>query len=156
MVPRVLGAALLLPSAACTTVEPGQDFNIADVVYDENFYYCRVEPMLFQQKCGPGDPGQGDSAGGCHFDVTSYRISNYSPLVGEPDLCGGTLVPPSAPGPEAKNNYSASQAKMQLDPNLAPMLNRPVGKAAHPRKIFEADSPPADLIREWATKFSTQ
>jgi len=156
MVPRFFGMALLLPLAGCTTVEPGQDFNIADVVYDENFYYCRIEPMLFQQKCGPGDPALGDGTGSCHFNVTSYRLTSYTPLLGDPDGCGGTLVPPTAPTPEAKTNYSASQAKMQLDPKLAPLLNRPIGEAAHPRKIFESNSPPADLIREWATKFSTQ
>lgn len=146
--------ALLLPLISCTTVEPGQDFNIADVVYDENFYYCRIEPMLFEQKCGPGDPGQGDSNGSCHFSVTPYRLTSYSPLFA--DTCGGGLVPAGSPPPEARTNYSASAAKMQLDPALAPLLNRPTGSASHPRKIFDSNSPPADLIREWATKFSTQ
>jgi hypothetical protein len=156
---RCLGLALLLPVVACSgsvTVDPGEDFSIAEVVYDENFYYCRVEPMLFANKCGPGDSSQGDGKGSCHFDVTPYRLTPYSPLVGEPDGCGGTLVPPTVPPAAAKSNYGASQGKMQLDPNLAPLLNRPIGKAAHPRKIFESDSPPADLLREWATKFSTQ
>ena len=46
--------------------------------------------------------------------------------------------------------------KMQIDPNLAPLLIRPTGKQAHPRQIFAADSPEADLIRQWATQFSTQ
>ena len=33
---------------------------------------------------------------------------------------------------------------------------RPTGKAQHPRVIFDASSPEADLIRQWATQYSTQ
>lgn len=132
------------------TVEPGQDFSIAEVVYDENYYYCVVEPMLFEQKCGDGEPSE---AGTCHFSVSSYRLASYSPLVGQ--NCNG-IIPQGLVPPQARTNYGASQAKMQLDPELAPLLNRPTGKAAHPRKIFELKSPPADVIRTWATKFSTQ
>ena len=135
------------------TVEPGQDFSIAEVVYDENYFYCVVEPMLFEQRCGDGDPGQGDAPGSCHFSISSYRISNYDPLVGT--NCTG-IIPNGLIPPQARTNYGASQAKMQLDPELAPLLNRPAGKAAHPRKIFELKSPPADVIRTWATKYSTQ
>jgi hypothetical protein len=139
------------------TVDPGQDFNLADVVYDENYYYCKVEPMLFAQSCGPGAPG--DGKGACHFDVSSYRLTDYDigggiKLVGE--SCAGSNVPGVLVPPQAKTNYSASQAKMQLDPSLAPLLNRPTGKAAHPRKIFDSKSPEADIIRDWATKFTTQ
>jgi len=141
-------------STAPGTVDPGQDFNIADVVYDENYFYCRVEPMLFAQRCGPGDGSKGDTSGGCHFNVTSYRMTDYSPLVA--DTCGAGIIPGGSVTAEAKTNYGSSQAKMQLDPKLAPLLNRPIGKAAHPRAIFSTNSPEADIIREWATKFSTQ
>jgi hypothetical protein len=141
-------------SVAPSSVDPGPDFNIADVVYDANYYYCTVEPMLFGQKCGPGDPGQGDSSGGCHFAVTSFRLTDYAPLVG--DSCGGTNTPGAAIPPQAQSNYAAAQAKMQLDPLQAPLLSRPTGKAAHPRKIFDVNGPEAQIIKDWATKFSTQ
>ncbi len=134
-------------------MEPGQDFNIADVVYDENFYYCAVEPMLFANRCGPGDQGKGDASGGCHFNVTTYKLKDYSPLVGE--SCSG-VVPTSPPTPAAQGNYQTSQARMRLNPELAPLLNRPTGKQTHPRKIFDANGPEADIIREWATKYSSQ
>jgi hypothetical protein len=137
-----------------SSVDPGQDFSIADVVYDANYYYCKVEPMLFAQKCGPGDSGQGDSNGGCHFNVTSFRLTDYSPLIG--DSCNGTNSPGVAIPPQAQTNYASAQSMMQLDPNQAPLLIRPTGKAAHPRKIFAADSPEAQIIKDWATKFSTQ
>lgn len=157
--PWIFGVALLPALAACTTVEPGQDFNIADVVYEENFYYCSVEPQLFAFKCGPGDPGKGDGNGSCHFNVTSFRMTDYTPLVG--DSCTSPTGIPTGPvAPQAKTNYAAAQAKMQLDPKLAPLLNRPIGKSAHPRVVFDlsqaADQAAAKVIEDWATKFSTQ
>lgn len=150
----LLAASSVVAASGCSTVEPGEDFDIADVVYDENFYYCRIEPMLFAQRCGPGDPGAGDTSGGCHFNVTSFRLSDYTPLVA--DSCGGGLVPSQPPPAAARNNYTVTQTQMQLDPELAPLLNRPTGKASHPRVMFDRQSPEADVIREWATKFSTQ
>lgn len=151
---RGLPTAGLVGCLACTTVDPGSDFNIAEAVYDENFYYCRVEPMLFAQRCGPGDPSKGDAANGCHFNVTSFRMRDYSPLVA--DSCGGSLVPGVSPPPAARSNYQTAQSRMQIDPALAALLNRPIGTQAHPRAIFAANSPEADLIRQWATQFSTQ
>ncbi len=138
----------------CATVEPGEDFDIADVVYDENFYYCRIEPMLFASRCGPGDAGQGDTGGGCHFNVTSFRLTDYTPLVG--DSCGGGIVPSQPPPAAARHNYTVAQTQMALNPDLAALLNRPTGKTSHPRVIFPAQSPEADLIRQWATQYSTQ
>lgn len=140
-------------SVGCTSVEPGNDIQIADVVYDENFFYCSVEPMLFAQSCGPGN-GAGDGSGSCHFNVTSFRLSDYTPLVAT--TCTGPKTPGGGIPAEASANYTSAQTKMQIDPNLAPLLIRPTGKQAHPRQIFAADSPEADLIRQWATQFSTQ
>lgn len=145
----------LLPS----TVDPGQDFSIADVVYDEDFFYCRVEPAIFGLKCGSGDPAQGDPSGGCHFNVTSYRLTNYSPLLG--DSCNGNH-PTAGAGPEAQKNYETSQAKMSRDPQSAPLLIRPSGRAAHPRVVVDPGSSDAqkaqlskqfvDAVTEWANK----
>ncbi len=136
----------LLPS----TVDRGGDFAIAEIVYDQNYFYCVVEPVLFQASCGPGEAGDGN---GCHFNRTSYRLSDYAPRVA--DSCEG-LQPQVFPPPEAQQNYQASQARMNRDPALAPLLLRPTGKAEHPRVIFGEDSAEADLIRQWATRFSTQ
>jgi hypothetical protein len=136
-----------------TTVDPGPDFNVSEVVFDENFFYCRIEPMLFQRGCGPGDSAAGDPNNGCHYNVTSYRLTDYSPLVAE--SCNG-LVPQTNIPPAARQNYQLSQARMKRDPNLAPLLTRPTGETAHPRTIFGLDSAEADLIREWANQFSSQ
>lgn len=149
-----LGAAVLLSLgiAGCTsTVDPGQDFQIAEVVFDEGFYYCRVEPVLFTNGCGPGEPGDGN---GCHFNVTSFRLTDYSPLVA--DSCGGGVVPGTGVPASAQGNYQSAQIQMRRDPDSAPLLNRPTGNASHPRTIFDASSPDADVIRQWATQFSSQ
>ncbi len=145
-----------------STVDPGQDFGIAEVVYDSNYFYCKVEPMLFQMHCGSGDPSKGDPSGGCHFNVTSYRLTDYdldpnkagTQLVG--GTCGNGTKPSQAPPVAAENNYRTSEAKMERDPDTAALLNRPTGVAAHPRVIFKSNSPQADIIRQWATKFSSQ
>ena len=160
---RVWGAALALVCAlgGCgenglfpSTVDQGTDFNVADVIFDENYFYCRVEPELFAHSCGPGDPSLGDASNGCHYNVTSFRLSDYAPLVA--DSCNGGVVPSAGAPAQASQNYQVSQARMDRVPERARLLQRPTGAQQHPRKIFEPDSATADVIRDWATKFSTQ
>jgi len=159
LIVTVLAAAI---AAACgeegllpTTVDPGPDFNVSQVLFDENFYYCQIEPMLFAQGCGPGNAAEGDPSNGCHHSVTSYRLINYSPLVAEScngnSPAAGTRIPESA-----RQNYQLTQARMKRDPEVAPLMLRPTGQAAHPRAIFSETSAEADLIREWANQFSSQ
>jgi len=139
---------------APSTVNPGADFVQEDVVFDDDFYYCRVEKVLFAQSCGGGIAGQ-DPQNGCHFSVTQFRLTNYVPLAG--DSCAGDALAPGAIIPvAAQQNYTAAQARMKRDPKLAPLLQRPLGKAQHPRKIFEENSAEAEVIRQWATQFSNQ
>jgi len=160
--PALLGLFSTVLSAGCgdqgffpTTVEQGADFAVADIVFDPNYFYCRVEPVLFRNSCGTGDPAQGDAQGGCHFSATAYRLTDYMPRVG--DTCGGGLVPQTNSIPEAaQHNYQTSQARMKRDPNLAPLLQRPTLNQFHPRKIFEPNSMDAQAIRQWATQFSNQ
>lgn len=137
-----------------TTVDPGSDFVQEDVVFDDQFYYCRVEPVLFESSCGSGVAGT-DPANGCHFSVTKFRLTDYMPRVAgscNGDAFGPTSMPPSA----AQQNYTAAQARMKRDPNLAALLQRPLGKAQHPRRIFDENSEEAAVIRSWATQFSGQ
>ena len=155
----VLGAYLTLgcgeEGLMPTTVDPGPDFSVSAVVFDENFYYCRIEPMLFRQSCGPGDPARGDATNGCHHNVTSYRLIDYFPLVAE--ACDGNAPLPDTPIPaSARQNYQLTQARMTREPELAALLLRPTGHSAHPRAIFSKDDPDAELIREWANQFSSR
>jgi len=160
---RTLTVALLL--AGCgehgllpTTVDPGPDFSVADVVFDSGFYYCKIEPMLMAQGCSAGDPSKGDPTNGCHATTTSFRLSAYTPLVA--DSCGGGVTPGTLGIPQiAQQNYQSAQARMRRSPDGPPpaqLLARPTGKAEHPRVVFEPMSAEADLIRQWATQFSTQ
>jgi len=158
----LLGLAGGLTQAGCgdhgllpTTVDPGADFEVADVVFDDKYFYCKVEPVLFANSCGSGDPSKGDPQGGCHFSATAYRLTDYMPRVG--DSCNGGIVPMMANIPEAaQHNYQTSQARMKRDPDLAPLLQRPTQNQAHPRKIFDLGSMDADAISQWATQFSNQ
>jgi hypothetical protein len=110
--------------------------------------------MLFEQGCSAGVAGK-DPVNGCHSSVTKFRLTDYQPLVSR--SCQGDTLKPGAPVPiAAQQNYTAAQARMKRDPTLAPLLTRPTGKATHPRRIFADDSPEAELIRQWATRFSSQ
>jgi hypothetical protein len=148
----MLGA--LFGTACGETVDPGADFSIADPIFDASFFYCRVEPMIFQQSCGAGN-GAGESSASCHHTQTTFKVVDYAPPVA--DSCGGGVVPATGTTipAEAQQNYQRAQAKMNRDPERAQLLLRPTG-TAHPRAIFAKDSPEADLIREWATRASTQ
>lgn len=164
MPPRFRGCLVALGVALMTacgehgmflsTVDPGADFSVADVVFDEGFYYCKVEPMFFAQRCGSGDPAQGEG-NACHASVTSFRLTDYMPLVG--DSCNGGVVPGLGSIPSvAQQNYQGASARMRRNPDSAPLFMRPTGKAQHPRVIFDASSGEAELIRQWATQYSTQ
>jgi hypothetical protein len=164
---RALGreATFAMAMAAClagcgeeglfpTTIDPGADFSVADIVFDESYFYCQVEPrVIIANSCGAGDPGQGDAGGGCHHSVTSFRLTDYSPPVA--DSCNGN-VPTGAVPAAARQNYQTAQARMKRDPELARLLQHPLRNMRHPRKIFDESSDSAEAIREWATRVSTQ
>jgi hypothetical protein len=158
----LLGAALAVTSMGCgdrgffpTTVDPGPDFAVADIVFDQNYFYCKVEPVLFANSCGSGDPSKGDRSGGCHYSATAYRLTDYMPRIA--DTCNGGTLPAVSSFPDAaQHNYQTSQARMKRDPNLAPLLQRPTLNQYHPRKVFDLQSADADAIRQWATQFSSQ
>ncbi len=157
----LIGAAFLVTFAGCgdkffpTTVDPGADFEVADIVFDPNYFYCKVEPVLSADSCGSGDPSKGDASGGCHFSATAYRLTDYMPRIG--DTCNGGTLPGVSSFPDAaQHNYQTSQARMKRDPDLAPLLQRPTLNQFHPRQIFDINSMDADAIRQWATQFSSQ
>jgi len=160
--PALLGLLSAALSGGCgdqgffpTSVDRGADFAVADVVFEPNYFYCQVEPVLFKNGCGSGDPAQGDTSGGCHFSATPYRLTDYMPRVG--DSCDGGRVPAQAQIPDAAlHNYQTSQTRMKRDPDLAPLLQRPTKNQYHPREIFGLDSMDATVIRQWATQVSNQ
>lgn len=141
-----LGAAT---QVACGHVDPGADFQVASVVYDQNYFYCTVEPMLFAQRCGPGESGT-DPAGTCHFTIQRFRLSDHEPV-----SCTGN-VPDGAIPREAQSNFQAAARNMRPDADVAPLLLHPTKQSRHPRLIFEADSAEADVLRSWAENFTSR
>lgn len=155
--PRLIALApwVLAPLFGCTTVEPGQDFVIQNVTFDSNYFYCFVEPQLiFQNKCGPGDPSKGDPANGCHFN--SAAVSGMA-LLNHPAVdCGGgdQVVDLTAigTGSAAENNYEAVSFEMSQQYMDAPLFVRPSGNS-HPRQIFLPTDPLVNqLLSTWASK----
>jgi hypothetical protein len=45
---------------------------------------------------------------------------------------------------------------MDTEPERAPLLQRPTSASAHPRVVFEEQSAEAEIIRAWATRYSSQ
>ena len=135
--------------AACSTIEPGGNPQIAQVVYDEDYFYCQVLPnVLMNQSCGSGDPLQ-DTSGGCHATATSFKLVPVS----APPTCSGNRRTGDLPA-GAADNYTAAQAEMTQDPLTTPLLTHPTKKTSHTRQIFTEQSPEADIIRTWAQKSS--
>jgi hypothetical protein len=132
----------------CSTIEPGGNPQIAQVVYDEEFFYCQVLPnVLLAQSCGSGDAQ--DSAGGCHATGTFFKLVP----VAAPPTCSGNQHTGDLPA-GAADNYTASQAEMTQDPETTPLLTHPTKKTNHPRQIFDERSPEADIIRQWSQRSS--
>lgn len=130
-----------------TTVDPGPDFNVADLLFDEGFFYCQVEPRaIIARNCGPGEAG--DS--GCHYAVTSFRLSAHAAIP-----CNGNVVAGAIPT-EARGNYTNAQSRMRRDADSSPLLLRPLQKLEHPRKIFNDNEDPATVIRLWSKQVTTQ
>jgi len=147
-------AALPMGLISACTLDVGENFQVAEVVYDDAYFYCEVEPVLFEQGCGSGDTSRGESAQGCHFNRQRLRLTNYEPLAAEQcqDGAPADFAVPLA----ARQNYQSAQLQMEVDPERSPLLNRPTSEVAHPRVIFDADSPEAEVIRSWGARYSSQ
>jgi hypothetical protein len=149
----LLGLAALAVSCAaagCSTVEPGSQLAIAPIAFDENYFYCKVEPVLMAKSCGAGDPALGDT-GSCHASVTHFRLDTSATT---PVPCDN-LTPTAAVPISSQTNYQAAQGEMTLDPDTAPLFTHPTQKTSHPRQIFTPDSTEAGIIRDWATRYAS-
>lgn len=150
----VASVASVSSTVSCTTVDPGPNFVVPDENFDADFFFCRVEPeLLFNKKCGPGDPAAGDAANGCHFN--SSAVSGMALAPHPPIDCGGGDRPVNrtqiGAGSAAQGNLQAASLVMSRDFQTAPIYLRPTG-LNHPRPIFGREDPVADVIRQWANK----
>jgi len=157
-----LGVALVAVAWGCT-VDPGANFVIPLSVFNQDFFYCHVEPeYLFAQatQCGAG---QSTDNGNCHFNssaVSGMGLQNH-PLID----CGGGDHPTNTPqgtgstgpGTPANNNFSSASLEMSRDcvdyaSCQASILKRPTSTTAHPRVIFQPTDPTLpNVIYTWAS-----
>ncbi len=145
---------LALALAACSTVNPGGNFSVPEETFNEDYFFCHVEPQLiFAKRCGPGDPAAGDSNSGCHFNpgaVSGMALVDHFPVD-----CGGGDRPVSrgalGTGSAARGNLQAVSLVMSRDHQTSPLYLRPTG-ANHPRAVFAKEDPVVDVIRTWAQK----
>jgi len=163
---RWVVGALAVASVATAwgcTVDPGPNFVIPLSVFNQDFFYCHVEPEYLcaqQTSCGAGT---GSDNGNCHFNssaVSGMALQDH-PMID----CGGGDHPTAAgaanigPGSAAANNFTSASLEMSRDcvdlaTCQAAILTRPTSGANHPRQIFvPSDSPPDPLsavIYKWA------
>ncbi len=156
--------AIVAASWGCT-IDPGANFVIPLSVFNEDFFYCHVEPQYIyaaQTQCGAG--GSGDN-GNCHFN--SSAVSGMA-LIDHPLInCGGGDHPvqgdpagSGAVGPNSPANANFSAVSLEMSRNCpdyascqAPVLTRPTKTDAHPRQIFDPANDPAalqNIIYQWA------
>lgn len=140
----VLGG--LTAAAGCTTVDLGDNFVAPGVQLDEDFFYCRVQPeVIGALRCASGES---DEAGSCHSARSALRLSADAETDPAPACDADGKVTGTVP-PSYMENLAALGFTVQADALASPLYRRPLGLDSHPRVIFEADSPEAELVRTW-------
>ena len=125
------------------TVDLGDDFVAPDLQLDESFFYCRIQPeVLTKHSCATGEAGE---EGSCHNANSALRLL----ATDAPPPCDGDGVLVDSPPEAYESNLEAIRFSVQSDPLTSPLYLRPLNRASHPRVIFDADDPAAELIVEW-------
>ena len=148
------GFALLcfaLSGVSCQSVDPGPNFVIAQENFNEDFFFCYVEPQyLTAKKCGAGEASDG---GRCHFNssaVSGMALRDHAPIA-----CDAAGHPTDrsqvSTGSLARANFTAASLEMSRDYQTAPILVRPLG-ANHPRAIFPMGDAAIGVLQQWAAK----
>jgi hypothetical protein len=147
---RILGVLMLAHACGCGvqngitgTIDPGDNLIAPDLALDDDFFYCKIEPLVIQQKsCANGASGE---QGRCHDSRSALRLmaSDASAPCNAAGRVTGTL-------PDAYiANLDAVRFFVQSDPLTSPLYLRPLNLASHPRRIFDDKDPAAKLIEEW-------
>lgn len=135
----------------CESVDPGPNFVIAQENFNEDYFFCYVEPQyLTAKKCGAGDPSDG---GRCHFNssaVSGMALRDHPPV--DCDASGHpTNRAQVSTGSLARANFTAASLEMSRDYQTAPILVRPLG-ANHPRPILAMGDASIAILQQWASK----
>ncbi|MEM6959114.1 MAG: hypothetical protein AAF411_21940 [Myxococcota bacterium] len=141
---RVLYFLVAAGTSACGTVELGDNFVAPDLTLDEDFFFCRIQPEVISgQSCASGGAGE---EGSCHSARSALRLD---PLAeSETPTCEGDTLIGLAPA-SYEANFDAIRFTVQSDPTSSPLYRRPLNLDSHPRQIFDAASPEADLLAQW-------
>ena len=144
----IAGTTLALPATlGCGTVDLGDNIVSPDLMLDEDFFYCRIQPEVIQASgCAGGGAGE---AGMCHTSRSSMRLADTTGV--PPPVCEADVVVGVVP-PEYMQNFTAVQFTVQSDPLSSPFYRRPTGLDSHPRVIFPEGDPSADLISQWISR----
>jgi hypothetical protein len=151
---RALAALVAFLSAgitSCESVDPGPNFVIPNESFNEDYFFCYVEPQyLFAKQCGPGGSGDG---GRCHFNASA--VSGMALRDHPPVDCDANGHPTNraqvSTGSLARANFTSASLEMSRDYQTAPILVRPLG-ANHPRPIFMMGDAAIAVLQQWATK----
>jgi hypothetical protein len=144
-----LAAAIVLgacgtPTVA-DTVDLGDNPEPANVMLDEGFFHCRIQPeIITAQRCSEG--GAGDS-GGCHSSQSALRLFTVPT---QPRCRDDRVI--GSPPPESQINLERVRPTIGVDAESSPFYRRPLGLDSHPRVIFTEDSKEAELIRAWLSR----
>ena len=135
----------LLALSGCRTVALGDNFIPPDLMLDEDFFFCRIQPeVISPQGCASGGSGE---AGQCHSSRSALRLSSMAEADPAPSCDGDVLV--GSPPLSYEANLNAIRTAVQSDPLSSPLYRRPLALDSHPRQIFDSSSPEADLISQW-------
>ena len=125
------------------SVELGDDFVAPDLQLDEDFFVCRIQPeVLTKYSCAGGGDGE---SGNCHDSRSALRLIDTD--VAAPCDPDGRVID-AVPDAYARN-LDAVRFSVQSDPLTSPLYLRPLGRASHPRTIFDERDAAADLLVEW-------
>ena len=121
----------------------GDDFVAPEAQLSEDFFFCRIQPeVLTKYSCATGESSD---SGGCHSTRSALRLLDTD----EPAPCDDEGAVIDAVPEAYQQNLDAVRFSVQSDPLTSPLYLRPLNRASHPRQIFDADDPAADLIVEW-------
>jgi hypothetical protein len=153
--PCSLGALVVLLAAGCAStsdnawlgvIDLGDDVVAPDLALDEEMFVCRIQPeVLTRHSCATGMSGEG---GGCHDSRSALRLLDASD---DPPCDAEGRIVRTVPDAYMRN-FDALRFAVQSSPEDSPLYLRPVGRAPHPRVIFEEDDPAAELIAEWISR----
>jgi hypothetical protein len=148
---KLLAVGVAIAASACDTptaadtVDLGDNFEAPELVLDEDFFHCEIQPkVITAYRCSAGDTGDG---GGCHAQKSALRLIAVSE---QPRCQAGRLI--GAPPAESEVNLERARAVVGVDADSSPIYRRPLALDSHPRMIFDARSEPAALLRMWLSQ----